>query len=490
MSEKPVQERKTVQWLKKLPAESLDAFEQYLASYLNPYPRLVRAMEVLRKQVLPDSAPPVSAADFYKAAFGDQPFREGTLYTLFSRLHEVLFDFIALQGFQNNPDLRRQAALKSFATLIPDLRPEALNTELTRRIKVPETPSTESAWNNHNYHYQLSPFYKHHPLDFNESYWLTLDSSLEQAYQLRKLEIAVGISTFNRRAGLSMQPEGLESLLTRIEAKLDKAPPLSKAYFWSWQLLESASPEAAWQNLKSLLFTGSLKTSEEEEQSFYLSLLNFGMQQQNKGRLEFDPEVNALLDFGLEKGWFETHGKIHARKLKNIISLKARMGMVEEAVEVWDWFREKILDDEAGGYANLIHGILEYYRESWQTAIRLLDAAGEKKLSDWHLGLELRLFEILARLERHAAEDVDLLPYRFDSFSNFLRRNQALGEQQRQAYRAFISHLKTLFRLSSKPEPQTLKELEQLAHTISTAEPLFNRSLLLSIVKKRLTTSN
>ena len=481
---KPINERKLIKILNGLPKKFISDFKDFLGNDA----RLIKALDALEEKVLWKTKSHMTSEEFYSYLYKKDFHNPDTLNTLFSSLKKELDNYLVLIGFKSDVRSHPRYILMGLNINQARYSNEQIIRDLAKKSSLPDLNSSENYLELHQFMLAQSSFNDQHPETVKEGYWLDLLSSLDSFFRLRTLEVLHGLQTFHIKNGMRLSKELLNRVPVFSKAELVQMPIMYQAYYCSFIMYtpDCSDPDQYFLHLQKIIVENKSAIPNGDLPMLFISLFNYSIHKINQGALKYQAICDEIIDFGLKNSLFLNHdNKVYGLQLKAIVSIKCRLNKLKSAESVFHKFVDKILDDPKGRMKCLIEGLLRFYQERYNDCILTLESM---ESSDWIMELDLRIIEILARVERNMPDDVNEIYKKRENFRKFLRRNKKIGIRQRESYKKFLLFLMKYEDIIRDvlPTGRKRQKLNLLVSKIIQTDNVSNKQLLLLLINKQI----
>lgn len=474
--------RKPFKLLAHFDAKELSLLHLELTHYATGYPGKLYAKLLIyfnRWQELQGNPIPMTRENFI--ANTSLPTSPNAFDKLTSHFYNFLQEFLARQELLSDPLHIQQLAFRAY------IKKDFEWKEIRRRYKeasreLDKLPQTSRLLHERlAFDLDLTRKSTYRNIASSERGFELLLETLEADYVTQKLRILCAIANDQKIfASPTPNQESLQSMLPFRNTW----PTLAKLYFEVYQLLTGAEEKNFMKRLQGLLDQQQVDSSgypQEDMLDLYGFLLNALARKVNKGLPGTLKDLNLLYDHLLGNGALLIEGKMHSNHFKNIISVKLKCGNVQDARNCFDEFKDKIRDDSEQNVVRYNHTLILYAEQHLELAAQELEAlcnlTGDQKL-DLFYGLDMRAnllkiyFDLLDKAQDTPIlwdETDEKLTRLLESFKGYIVRKKLPG-RRKNSYEHFRKHLKSLYSLTYRREPQTdANELSVLKEEIQNS---------------------
>ncbi|HHG85405.1 MAG TPA: hypothetical protein ENJ82_11720 [Bacteroidetes bacterium] len=473
-----------VRMLSRLNRKQLKGFQSYLACDLfNTNATLEKLCDYLLANALNNSEKPL--LDFKMTE--DLGLSTKIHDKLFSQLLQHLNRFVYM--WSNRDKLTSEYAETFQFWMNHDLEPELLEREYRKmKRKVSREPASES---DILHHLQLEHQYAIHrtfqPRKGQANLFATHHELLDHYYWLTKLKYlcaSVNAAQIFRRPIQQIPFEVPKTILQQF-------PAIGLAYYRTYHLLREAKPEfiAAQEQFEFLEKFGK-QFSVEDQRNLYGFLLTVSSLGMNQGKGRFESLILEIYDASLKGGFLIQHGKISPAHFKNIVSLKSRMGKLEETsafIKKYQGFLPSTDKKELLAYC---WGLLAFYEKNYEESIAKFRTIISSSPEDLFWGLEARNMLWKAYFEGGEnlgfAEKDEMLKL-YHSFRLYVKRNSRVSDHFKTCYENFILIFNQLIRTDERGHWASSKEeFEALLAETQQSNALMHKKWLVEAIQRKI----
>ena len=264
---------------------------------------------------------------------------------------------------------------------------------------------------------------------------------------------------------------GEDHLMAWFKYNYDSMPDLAKIYFHAYNVLRGIGDACDIRSFRSLLAKWEEDNGlHQETVDLNGYLLNYFFMQLNSGDLDALPQINYLYDDLLANGTLLDNQKIAPEHFKNVITIKCRLGLVEEARAFFSTYSGALEDTVEGAAIRYNEAYLLYYEQSYPEAEDILKEMAEnpgKTKADHYYGLDIRcllLKSYYTSLEFRDLKEWDQadqeLQKMFRSFHGYIQRKE-VANMSRVRFENFRKALEKLYGLKYGNAELDSKKIER-----------------------------
>lgn len=468
--------------------KEMTRFAEFAASpYFNKH-KQVRALAALLSEIYPDfSEKKCERGLLFQQLFPGQPHEQPQLAIVFTYTIRLLEQFLAIETLVENGGLEDKTLYSN------QLRKRNLTQFLklggektTSNRDLPKVDFAEGA----------SIFYQKQIRNLAEKDAIGLrlgnngtlvleqkQNALDSYYLTESLKDACERSERQRL----LKSKNAESVVyEKIVEILDKDPDLlpisspANIYFQLYKLLKNNDLEA-FKPVKALIIEHEKSFGREEVQNLYNYLQNFCIHQINQGHQHFLKEVFNLYQHQLDQQLLLVDGVLPEWHYKNIVTTGLRL-------DERRWVRDFIEKYSQSLGEAVAENAYRYNLAAWHYHVgqpsEVLPLLLKVEFTDLRYNLDAK--SLLLRTYFDLEEGEALLAHA-EAFSQFVKRNKALTDFQKQGYFNFIHFAKRMFKLRMQADfakrENWMESLQKLQNDMANAATIFNKSWLESKVK-------
>ncbi|MEM6268100.1 MAG: hypothetical protein AAF998_01620 [Bacteroidota bacterium] len=299
-----------------------------------------------------------------------------------------------------------------------------------------------------------------------------------QATQLRIGAAAANIAAIYRQADTDPETAFYRSFLDHAPAE---APTVLIALYRNiLEMILHPSQAATFRESIRLLDANGNRIQPMLCHEIYSYLLNFAIQQLNRGATDFLHPVFELYRSLDRNDMVLVRGQVAPQRFKNIVSLAGRAGETKWAEKFIDKYVTYLPPERKALALRYSRGVLHFYQGNYRTAIAHFHAVIEAPVDDPFYGLDARLFlwkSFFEHREALSAEEVDEMYRLYDSFRLYISRHKTISESHRRNYRNLIRLFKRYLQYTYEPDlTRRKKGLQQLHRKLDDIQGFANKT--------------
>lgn len=431
-------------------ASERNAFDLFLHSpYFNTDERLPLCFQLFLQHAEESPDQELSGELIYRTIFPEETIFQAYRITRLTSALVTMFD-----TFIQHQALREKSILNQLGH-IQALGERGLQVEFNRAIeKLSEELQSNQDSHHHYYAFRLSEYLllnAAHATRLRKQdevkYAFDLIDSFQTVQKLRLLGTAINQSLITK----GQIPEWVFEALAKLETSSNSSEPLIRLYDRSLRLLLDKSDDN-WMALVNAIQENARILENDVLQEFYQQALNFQIRAYNQDQSDLN-RCRLLCNFYMEMvngSIILNEGKISAWNYKNIASLHARIGDLDQMQTFINSFEGKISGQDANASRAFVAGLFAFYQGRYE------DAEGNRGANSWMYQvlnsgaenlfweLEARAYRLLIKFEQGDYEDE--MPNQ-ESLRMFIDRNKKLNKISKEHHLAYANLLKSLNKL-------------------------------------------
>ncbi len=415
------------------------------SNFFNTDPNLLRLFEALAKHHPAFNAKAMTKEGLFGKVFAGQAFSDAKWRNLTSKMTKLMEDYFVWLELEQQETARQKLLTAAYGRRnLYDLFEKSTN-DLSEKLEKQSLQSADALRERVMVNLQ---FY-HHPQTAKVDHLGRVQSAmddLDHYYFAEKLRLACELKVFENMVkgaapirlkeeilGLVGQADGRQFVYLEIYARL-------------FALLEQPPTMEGFQTASDFFSGIAGRLSEADRQFGLKSLLNFTINQANKGAGEYRSHVLKLYKLGLEQKVLMEEGKISATTFINIVSYSSALkdfAWTEEFIGIYESKLDRMVSDETKAISL---GFLSFYKKDHAATIRLLH---DFPFEDFNIVLMSKMLLIRCYFELFE-EDVtyfNLFMSYSQALEKFIKREKLLSSTKRKWYLNFRSEISKIARL-------------------------------------------
>jgi hypothetical protein len=442
-----ISKSKLVSILRTLSNKELKHFESFInSSFFNKNEKVIELFNILKKHHPDYEEHKLPVLPVIQKLFPGETADEQKLRYVMTDLTKLLEEYLSFVEYDKNEIYKKHLLLDSY-----DGR--NLDKYFLSALEETATEQKKQPYRDVNY------FFNQHLIEANAyEHSLsrkprTIGSSLQEAvdnldyyYLSNRLRYSCAILTRETLLQEKYNNLMLDQIFEFLsKTNLDHVPAISVYLQVALTYLESDN-EQHYRKLISLLDTYSGLFTLGEVKDIYQHATNYCLRKLNAGKRELLPELIELYKTMIRKEIIFENGYLEPMNVKNIVTAALRGGELEWAEHFLHDYKERFEPEfrEATYIYNLAN--LYYYKKEFGKSLKLMQTA---EIDDIYYHLDAKVLLLKTYFELDEAEPFYSL---VDAFTNYLKRNKLIAENQRSIYLNFVKYAKKLMqiRLGSK----------------------------------------
>lgn len=475
---------KLILTLKKCSKTELFQFKEWLdSSFHNNSSQALRLYRFILKTVPKFEAKKLSKEKAFQVLFKGENYKEAKINYVISLLTRQLFDFLSYKNYQNSGSLAQICLMDEL--LNRDL--DHLMLQEGRRLKKQKEQSmlkhSSSFFENYLYYKQLDEHFIRRPKRIYDENLQLKNDNLDLFYVTTKLRIACDMTNRNTVIQANYNCRDLEHILdlSQNQTEIYHQHPAITVYYQALKTIEGKQLED-YQLLKTLLAEHLNVFPKDDLTTLYDYILNFCIQQINKGNTSFYSEILEVYQFLLANKINFQNGYLQEWDYKNIITVGTRLNELE-------WTERFIHDYKKNLPPNVrenayIYNLANFYysTKAYKKSLQLLH---EVKFMDTSYHLGAKTIQLKSYYELGESEPFFALT---DAFKIYLMRNKGLSTYWKQANLNMVKFAVRIFKLKEEQDyiaASVFKDKHQrIMDRVSKTEHLANTKWLLKCLNE------
>jgi len=462
-----MRDSKVFRFLSALQPKERRRFRKYLESpYFNSHAKLFRLFDRLEEGIADDQID-LSKEQLWESIHPNEPFEYDKLRKLLHVLMEHAYSFLSQQVF----DVSIAAHSHYLLQLLAEKQMESY---MPHAIESGMALLQREQNRNGNFYYDLYSIEKYkYVLAEVESARVSksnlqrlnlgaIDEHLNAFFLSEKLRNYCLILSWSKMIEMDTEVPLLQEVLLMAQQKEYKDIPPISIYFQIYQTYAEPDVEEHFIRLKELIRQHLHLFPANEARDIINAAINYTIQRQNRGQLEFAEHNFELWQYALETGVILVHDEISPWAFKNIVTLALRLGHFDWTELFISDFGSKIGEEYRENAVNYNLASLHFYRKKYDKAIPLLQKVQFDEIT-YGLGAKSLLLACFYELD-----EFEPLFSHIESFKVFVRRNKSLTIDRKNRYYDLLKFIKRIIESShNKKSLTTLKEEIQVSQVSS-----------------------
>lgn len=440
-----------IKLLKTLEEEELKRLLKFLKSpFFNANPRIVQLYEYLRKYHPEYQSPKLQKEKVFAKLFPSRPFNYSKLTNLMSDFSQLVEEYLILLEYKQDQFQKQEMLAKAFGRRNAYDLFEKGTMKLLAELD--EQPFRDIAY--FEKAKRLLGSYFFHPL--TKKYQTSVDypeemmDHLDLHFLLSKLQLSAELLSRQKYLSKKYEIKWLEESLKESEIISSEELPLLLVYSNLIRLMDQ--PETAQFYLVKQEFKTHLKKIPQSDQFFiFQQLLNYAIQQINRGVFTFNKEALELYKIGLSLGILMEKGQMTESTFSNIVSAASVLKEFDWAASFIDQYQGFLEEHIRESVCILSYAILSFRKGDYSKSIDLLQ---QYPFSMILHQLKARSYIVRCWYEEYLLNEeyYEFLMAQIDAFEKFLRRNEEVSTDRQAGFLNFIKILKRLvdYRIQNK----------------------------------------
>lgn len=479
-----MQDSKLIELIKTLSTRQRTRFSEYMHSpFFNKHDALRDLAEYLLKLApkFPDNK--LEKECIYAELFPGSPYEDDTLYTLFSKLLHLLYDFLVEQHFLDKGKERQ-------LILLQELRQRKLGKHYQASVRKYKTLKSSDEDDIVDCYLQDYQYNRERDREFitqaspqYDTFLQERSDALDIFFISEKLRLACDMTSRNIVVKAHYQCRMLDNLLLYInaDAKRYEKHPIILIYKTILNSLKQPEQEIYYRELKKLIQEHRESFSAIDILSIYDYALNYCVRKINEGNSSYYHEALELYEYLLEKRILWVDGYLPGWEYKNITTAALRVGRFDWAEWFINSFKDELEPEQRENLYLYNYASLQYSLKRYDKALQSLH---EVHFADTSYHLGAKIIQVKSYYELREFEALYSL---IDAFTMYLHRNKKLSDYRKEANMLFLRLSKRLARLCEERDytetKKWAKRAAQLGEQIQETQGMANKAWLVEQCK-------
>jgi hypothetical protein len=453
-----MRDSKVFRFLSALQPKERRRFRKYLESpYFNSHAKLLRLYDRL-EEGLTDPELDLSKEQLWECIHQNEPFEYDKLRKLLHVLMEHAYAFLSQQVF----DVSIAAHSHYLLQLLAEKQMESY---MPHAIESGMALLQREQNKNGNFYYDLYSIEKFkYVLADVESARVsksniqrlnlgTIDEHLNTFFLSEKLRNYCLILSWSKMIEMDTKIPLLEEVLQMAQRDEYKDIAPISIYYQIYRTYSEPDVDAHFIRLKELIRIHLHLFPANEARDIINAAINYTIQRQNRGQLEYAEHNFELWQYALDTGVILVHDEISPWAFKNIVTLALRLGRFDWTELFISDFGPKIVEEYRENAVNYNLASLHFYRKKYDRAIPFLQKVQFDEIT-YGLGAKSLLLACYFELD-----EFEPLFSHIESFKVFVRRNKSLTTDRKKRYYDLLRFVKRIIESShNKKALSSLKE--------------------------------
>ena len=431
---------KLIQVLQSLSPLEMKRFDKFVHSpYFNSHEDTIALFEVLKAYYPDFDHPGLDHQEIFTQLYPAKRFQANQIYTLNKYLLNLLLDFLAQEEIENESFLSRDLALKRA------LYKKQLHKFLPRLIEKSEEKLESHPYRNANFFresYRLEELKTEYVVNLKnrsvETSYKTAMEQLDAYYLVQKLSYVFALLNRQRVLANEEDIQLLEEIVSFCEKKDLSDWPVVEIYFQTVMMLKSPNGSNYFNKLRKNLPQKSHWFEKEELTALYTSLINFCTQRYKRGNMAFLRYMFDLYKEMLELDILFTVPHVASLFYKNVVTLGLKLKEGEWTEQFIKTYKDRIDPQYRKGVFNYNMANLHFFKGEYSKCLKFLQRV---EIIDPFIKLN---YDMLLMKTYYECGEIEALYSLCASFSAYIRRNNALSANNKQAYLNMAKYMRRL----------------------------------------------
>lgn len=258
--------------------------------------------------------------------------------------------------------------------------------------------------------------------------------------------------------------------------------PAVHCYFEIFHLLKSGNNLEQFSKTLNTLNRYQKSFTDSELKSMYAYLLNYCVQEVNKGNAEFTEKLFELQKLLLQNKILLENGALSHISYRNIVTIAIKLKEYAWAEKFIEDYKSHITDQHKENAYNLSKSNLLYAKNDFSETIFLLN---QIEFTDVYYACTAK-FTLLKAY--YALKEFETLDYFVSSFQLYLKRNKEISINFKKSSENFLKHFKKVIliekQLDYKEKEKIEKKIRDLIQHIHEEKTMANKAWLIEEIEK------
>jgi len=296
---------------------------------------------------------------------------------------------------------------------------------------------------------------------------------LESFYIIEKLRYTIEVLTWTRqyKTDIEIDTDKIKSLMASFEYRIDAV----NIYHLIFKMLSDEGTRDQYHELKKLAKDKIYSFPKNEQMEIFSALLSYCVRFVAKADMYFHKEYLDIHDWGIKEGYLISNGILSPVSFRNYVVIGLRINEFER-VENYIKNNSQLLDSERRENAlNFNLARVYWYKKDFNNVLIHLNRVN---YDDIAYNINSRHYLLTSYYE---LDELDTLESAIDSSLAYLRRNNALGAEEKKTQISFVKSLKDLVRYQNNNE-----KLIELREKVKSNKTIPTRNWLLEKIDEQL----
>lgn len=439
-----MQDSKFYKFLKTLTGKELRKFRKYLESpYFNSHIKLLQLYELFEWRLLDENSFDLSKEEIWERIYPDQSFDYDSLRKLQHQLMNLGFEFLSQMGFEDSTAHQTHFLLqilhrKQMTEFIESTIQSGINKLNRERFR--SGNFYHDLYSIEKYRYVLENMesvrgQKHNIQKLNID---EIDNQLNYFYFAEKLKYFCLRMSWSKITEMNSNVDMLTELVNRIpNSKYLNIPSIAIYYQIFLTYKEPEIPDHFFE-LKKLIKKHIHLFPPEDARDIMNSAINYTIQKQNQGHLEFSELNFELWKQALDSETVLINNELSPWAFKNIITLGLRLKEYDWIENFIQTYGSRIPKEYRENAINYNQASLYFYKKNYNKAIPLLQKV---QFDEVNYGLGAKSLLLAMFYEQDEQETLNSL---IESFKLFVKRNKNIADWRKKTYLQLIQFTKKM----------------------------------------------
>lgn len=447
-------------------AELRDAKKFLRSPYFNKREDVILLFDFMLAQKN-KSKPNFSREAAYQAIFEKKPFDDVAMRYTMSYLLQLLYRFMSLQSWENDPIAQD---LHLYKTLInKDLGKQSERKSKEVLLQIEAQPFRDKQYHFQKYQWLTEKY------EFAIKHRRTEDLHLEEMtqqftkyYLAEALRQSCALLSLQNMTAQHYDLSFSDELIRFVEKQNYQQIPAIAVYYHSYLSLQNAEQSEHFFQLKTILTEHWHTFPQAEIKDIYRLAINYCIKKQNKGDALFIREGFDLYKNGIENGILLENNVLSVFTYNNVHLLADKLGEFDWIVHFLEKYKDFLPDEQREHHYQFNLAQFYFRRKQYQNAMPLLQTLD---FTDVLHHLDARKMLLVMYFDLGEFKALDAL---IDSFTSYLQRRKEMS-YHKESFSNLLKYTKKLLTFPSLSQ----KEKNALKKEIEACETLAEKAWLL-----------
>lgn len=474
-----MQQSKLLQLFKVLETDEVKRLLTFLKSpFYNSNPNIIRLYQLLRSHHPEFTSQKLDKENIFSKLFPRRAYDHQKLLNLMSDFNKLLTKYLQLLQLEKQEWEQQRLLLEAYAE-----RPRHYQLFRKAWLKVQKNLEKSPKRDGDYYRrlFQMQLLFLNHPgtnkFQITKVEYDLAMEYLDRAFGMEKLLLSCEMKAREKPLSEHYEIWLLDEISQPFVNEIGEEHLLYRTYREMLTLLEIDS-SSSFLFLKSVLFDKGNRFTRRQQEDILQSLVNFTIQQGNRGHRNYVQENLQLYQFGLREKLFIQNGLLNDMTYISIVNIALRADArtwCEEFINEYECYLEPSAQKDA---KSLGTAFLLYANQRLNETIELLQTVDFLNV---YYQIQARVLLIKVYFENLQQDETyyDLVFSQSTTFERYLRRNKKIAKHQRIGLMNFCNSIKRLAKIKFFKTYGRGQLVTELREEITSLSPFYNKSWFL-----------